>query len=64
MPSARKFSTIISIVLLAFAACAAHAQLSTAGNTVTIDGIDVDVTGPDAIQAREQGVREARRKAA
>jgi hypothetical protein len=64
MPSARKFSTIIGIVLLAFAACAAHAQLSTAGNTVTIDGIDVDVSGPDAIQARQQAIREARRKAA
>jgi hypothetical protein len=64
MPSAAKFSTLLGIVLLAFACCTAHAQMSTAGNTVTIDGIDVDVTGPDAIQARQAGVREARRKAA
>ncbi len=64
MPPAVKFSTILGIVLLIFAACTAHAQISTAGNTVTIDGIDVDVTGPDAIQARQIGVREARRKAA
>lgn len=64
MPSARKFSTILGIVLLAFAACTAQAQVSTAGNTVTIDGIDVDVTAPDAIQARQQAVAEARRKAA
>ncbi|HSI02749.1 MAG TPA: DUF2066 domain-containing protein, partial [Reyranella sp.] len=36
----------------------------TSGNTVTIEGIDVDVGGADAIQARQAGIREARRKAA
>ncbi|UYN97368.1 MAG: DUF2066 domain-containing protein [Enhydrobacter sp.] len=42
---------------------AANAQISS-GNTLTIGGIDVDVTGPDAVQARQQGIREAERRAA
>jgi len=64
MPSARKFSTILGMVLLAFAACTVRAQNLPPGNTITIDGVDVDVGGADAIQAREAGIREARRKAA
>jgi hypothetical protein len=62
MPSARKFSTILGVALLALAPLVAWAQIAS-GNTYTIGGIDVDVTGPDAIQARQQAVREARQRA-
>jgi hypothetical protein len=61
MPSARIFSTILGIVL-AVLAPAAGAQIAS-GNTFTIGGIDVDVTGADAVQARQQAIREARQKA-
>jgi len=61
MPSARIFSTILGIVLAVLAPAAA-AQIAS-GNTYTIGGIDVDVTGPDAVQARQQAIREARQKA-
>jgi hypothetical protein len=40
----------------------ACAQVAS-GNSYTIGGVDVDVTGADAIQARQQGIREAQRKA-
>jgi len=68
MPPARWFSHwsyAISVVLLAVAALggSADAQVSN-GNTFTIGGIDVDVTAADAIKAREQGIQEARRRAA
>jgi hypothetical protein len=65
MPSARIFSTIL-IVLLALAPLAVplsvRAQIAS-GNTFTIGGIEVDVTGADAVQARQQAIREARQKA-
>jgi hypothetical protein len=63
MPSARIFSTIL-VVLLALAPVAlpARAQIAS-GNTYTIGGIDVDVTAADAVQARNQAIREARQKA-
>jgi hypothetical protein len=60
MPSARWFSPIL--VLLAVVAGEASAQVAS-GNSYTIGGVDVDVTGADAIQARQQGIREAQRKA-
>jgi hypothetical protein len=60
MPSARWFSPIV--VLLAVVAGEASAQIAS-GNSYTIGGVDVDVTGADAIQARQQGIREAQRKA-
>ena len=60
MPSARWFSPIL--VLLAVVAGEAPAQVAS-GNSYTIGGVDVDVTGADAIQARQQGIREAQRKA-
>jgi Uncharacterized protein conserved in bacteria (DUF2066) len=60
MPSARWFSPIL--VLLAIVAGEASAQVAS-GNSYTIGGVDVDVTGADAIQARQQGIREAQRKA-
>jgi len=60
MPSARWFSPFL--VLLAVLAAEAAAQVAN-GNSYTIGGVDVDVTGADAIQARQQGIREAQRKA-
>lgn len=62
MPPVRWFSTILLALLAAFSLCAAaFAQGST---TYTVTGVDVDVTAPDAVQARQQGIAEARRKAA
>ena len=66
MPTARWFSSRLSTILVAALVVfvgGAQAQVTTAGNTFTITGIDVDVTGPDAIKAREQGIREAQGKA-
>ena len=40
----------------------AQAQISN-GNTYTIGGIEEDVTGADAVQARQTAIREARQKA-
>ena len=58
----RWFSTILLALLTVFSLCvAAFAQGS---NTFTVTGVDVDVTAPDAVQARQQGIGEARRKAA
>jgi hypothetical protein len=61
MPSARKFYTILGIVLALFA-CTAQAQIPPRGNTYTIGGIEVDVTGADAIQARQKAIRDARQQ--
>ena len=62
MPPVRWFSTILLALATAFSLCgAALAQGST---TYTVTGVDVDVTAPDAVQARQQGIAEARRKAA
>jgi hypothetical protein len=61
MPSARIFSTIL-VVLTAFAPWSVQAQISN-GNTFTIGGIEEDVTAADAVQARQQAIREARQKA-
>ena len=62
MPSARILSTILGIALVALAPLGARAQV-VSGNTYTIGGIDVDVSGADAVQAREQAIREARQRA-
>jgi hypothetical protein len=66
MPSARIFSTIVGIVLAVLAPLSlpmrASAQIAS-GNTYTIGGIDVDVSGPDGVQARQTAIREARQKA-
>jgi hypothetical protein len=62
MAPARWFSTILT-VLAAFAACGPAAAQISSGNTYTIGGIDVDVTAADAIQARQQGIREAQHRA-
>jgi hypothetical protein len=61
MPSARIFSTIL-IVLTAVAPWSVQAQISN-GDTFTIGGIEEDVTAADAVQARQQAIREARQKA-
>jgi Uncharacterized protein conserved in bacteria (DUF2066) len=62
MPPVRWFSTIAVALAMAFALCGgANAQGSS---TYTVTGVDVDVTAPDAVQARQQGLAEARRKAA
>jgi hypothetical protein len=61
MPSARIFSTIL-FVLMALHAWSVQAQVGN-GTTLTISGIEEDVTGPDAVQARQAAIREARQKA-
>jgi len=67
MPPARWFSPMLVkllAVLLAAIALIGTAEAQVASNnTYLIGGIDVDITGADAIKAREQGVREAQRRA-
>jgi hypothetical protein len=61
--STRWFSTTVVALLVALAAGGGvHAQGSN--NAYTVTDVDVDVTGADALQARQQGLGEARRKAA
>src|SRR5580698_6213389 len=61
--STRWLSTAVVALLLALAAgSAAHAQ--GGNNAYTVTDVDVDVNGADALQARQQGLGEARRKAA
>jgi hypothetical protein len=66
MPSGRSlslwFSTIPIVLALMVLAGAAQAQIAS-GNAYTIAGIDVDVTGADALKARDQAVHDAKRKA-
>ena len=62
MPPVRWFSTIFIALLTALSLCGG--ALAQASNTYTVTGVDVDVTAPDAVQARQQGIAEARRKAA
>ncbi|ODT98109.1 MAG: hypothetical protein ABS83_05090 [Rhodospirillales bacterium SCN 65-16] len=64
MPIGRWFSTIVAALLAAFAAgILSGAALAQAPNAYTVEGVDVDATGPDPIKARDQGIRDARRKA-
>ncbi len=67
MPIGRWFSTIVAILLTTIAAGLAAAGKASAqavgGNSYAITGIDVDVSAADAIKAREQGIREAKRRA-
>ncbi len=62
MPIGRVFSTIAAALLAVLATNIALAQ-SPGGTGYDVTGVDVDVTGADAVQARQQGIREARRKA-
>jgi hypothetical protein len=62
MPPARWFSTILVSLLAVLALCGG--VLAQGSNTYTVTGVDVDVNAADAVQARQQGIAEARRKAA
>jgi hypothetical protein len=62
MPIGRWFSTIAA-ALVAFVASQDAAAQAPSGSGYAVTGIDVDVTGADAVQARQQGIREARRRA-
>jgi hypothetical protein len=64
MLPARWFSPIFALLVAVAAACGGAAAQVASGNTYSIGGIDVDVTAADAIQARNQGIREAERRAA
>jgi hypothetical protein len=63
MLPARWFSTIVVALATVFAASGAGFAQS-GNNPYTVNDVDVDVTAPDAIQARRLGITEARRKAA
>jgi hypothetical protein len=52
---------LLSIATLAAVKDGALAQAPR--NSYTIEGVDVDASGPDAIQARQQGIRQAQQKA-
>jgi hypothetical protein len=63
MPPVRWFSTI-AVVLLSALAAAGDALAQGGSNAYTVNDVDVDVNAADAMQARQQGLAEARRKAA
>lgn len=63
MPPARWFSTIVVALATAFAALGG-AWAQGVASPYTVTDVEVDVTAPDAVQARKQGLAEARRKAA
>ncbi|MBP6767563.1 MAG: DUF2066 domain-containing protein [Reyranella sp.] len=50
-------------MLLAVVAANVTFAQSPGGTGYDVTGVDVDVSGPDPVQARAQGIREARRKA-
>jgi hypothetical protein len=62
MLPARWFSTIVVALATVFAA--SGDGFAQSGGAYTVNDVDVDVTAPDAIQARKLGIAEARRKAA
>ena len=62
MPPARWFSTIVVALLAVLAG--GDGVRAQGSNSYTVAGVDVDVTASDAVQARQQGIAEARRKAA
>src|SRR5262245_5551032 len=62
MPTGRWFSTIAITLLAVLSVGRAMAQ-TPASNMYTVTGVDVDATGSDPIKAREQGIRDARRRA-
>ncbi len=63
MPIGRRFSTILAILLAVLAGGGAALAQVASGNSYTVGGIDVDVSAADAIKAREQAIREAKRRA-
>ena len=62
MPTGRWFSTTLAVLLAAALPALAPAQVIT-GNAYSVGGINVDVTAADAIQARDQAIRQAHRSA-
>jgi Uncharacterized protein conserved in bacteria (DUF2066) len=64
MPPARWFSTLVIALVAAFMASSAGGQPQGGAASYTVNGVDVDVNAPDALQARQLGIAEARRKAA
>lgn len=64
MPSGRWFSTIVAALLAAGLALHGASAQVAGSNAYTVSGIDVDVTAADALKARDQAIREAKRKAA
>jgi hypothetical protein len=63
MPIGRRFSTILLSLLAAMACCGPGVAQVTSGNAFTVSGVDVDVQGADALKARDQAVRDAKRRA-
>jgi hypothetical protein len=63
MPPARWFSTIV-LAFLATLAVSGGVGAQGGNAAYTVAGVDVDVNAADAVQARQQGLSEARRKAA
>jgi hypothetical protein len=63
LSTGRRFPTIFFALLAAAALCGSAAAQVTSGNAFTITGVDVDTAGPDALKARDQAVREAKRRA-
>jgi len=61
--STRWLSTTVVALLVALAA-GDGARAQAGGNAYTVTDVDVDVNAADAVQARQQGIAEARRKAA
>ena len=64
MPIGRWFSTSVAILLTTLALVGEASAQAAGGNSFAITGIDVDVSAADAVKAREQGIQEAKRRAA
>lgn len=63
MPIGRWFSPIAAALGAFLFIGAAFAQTASPGAGYAVTGVDVDSSGPDAIQARQLGIREAQRRA-
>jgi hypothetical protein len=63
MPPARWFSTIFVVLLAGLVLTGPVRAQIASNNTYTIGGVNVDITAADAVQARQQGIRDAERQA-
>jgi hypothetical protein len=63
MPSGRWFSTTFAVLLAILLPLSGATAQVVSGNSYTVGDLDVDVTAADAIQARDQAIREAQRRA-